>query len=214
MKISHWLRGASLTVALALTVGVTSAMAGSINGTVWINQVNQGAGNGDAADLNILPTITPSGTFTTNQINFNSNTTSYTIGPWLNNPSDLNPSSLSTDGMDNTIFEFTGETYLNAGANSLVVGHDDGAVLWFGSNEVVNAPFATSFDSTPFTYTASSAGYVPFTLWYGECCGAPAILEFTVNGAPPSSTPEPASLLLLGTGLLGAGLVSKKLWVR
>jgi hypothetical protein len=149
-------------------------------------------------------------------IDFRSPPAAYTVASFLNNPTfsnqvhGFNPSGIA----DNLELVITGSLFLNAGSNSLVVGHDDGAVLNIaGFGNVVNAPGPTSFSTSPFTVNAPSAGMYNFSLEYTECCGAPADLEFTVNNAPVTSTPEPSSIALFGTGLFAAaGMVRRRIF--
>jgi hypothetical protein len=140
-------------------------------------------------------------------IDFQSPPAAYTIAAFLNNPTFSNQvNGFNPNGIaDNLELVITGSLFLNAGSNSLVVGHDDGAVLNIaGFGNVVNAPGPTSFSNSPFTVNAASAGMYAFTLEYTECCGAPADLLFTVNNAPITTTPEPSSFALFGTGLFAA----------
>ncbi|MGH9479178.1 MAG: PEP-CTERM sorting domain-containing protein [Terriglobales bacterium] len=93
--------------------------------------------------------------------------------------------------------------HLKAGSNSFIVGHDDGVVLNVaGFGDVVYAPDATPSATSPFIVNAATAGNYTFTLWYSECCGAPADLEFKVNGGDVGAVPEPGSIALLGSGML------------
>lgn len=150
-------------------------------------------------------------------IDFTSPPSAYTTVGFLNNPTFSNQvNGFNPNGTaDNLELVISGSLFLNAGNNSLVVGHDDGAVLNIaGFGNVVNAPGPTSFSNSPFTVNAPSAGMYNFTLEYSECCTAPADLLFTVNNAPINgTTPEPSSFVLFGTGLFAAaGIVRRRIF--
>ncbi|MHB2008614.1 MAG: PEP-CTERM sorting domain-containing protein [Acidobacteriaceae bacterium] len=106
----------------------------------------------------------------------------------------------TTGGINNDIMDFTGTTYLQHGATYSVT-HDDGAYLEIG-NTWIWAPGYYTGDPTiakasTFKWNGMS-GPETFSLWYSEVNGAPATLMSNLALAP-----EPPSLLLLGTGLLG-----------
>jgi hypothetical protein len=165
-----------------------------------------------STNASIVPSPTlPSADFNSPDINFNTGSSDGTpLHTFLNNPTftnqqnGFNPNAAS----DNIFLEITGQTFLNAGANSFVVGHDDGVVLTFADasiGTVVNQPDPTAFVNTPFNVNAATAGLHAFDLKFTECCDGPANLVFTINGAPVGAVPEPSTLLLLASGLAGLG---------
>jgi hypothetical protein len=189
----------SASTAGAATLACPSSSA-TLIGCIWQNVPTSGA---NAA---LVPAGNPDAQFTTPAINYNSSVTGYTPLLFLNNPAFFNTSATwnPNASFNDTFIMFVGQTFLNAGANNFVVPHDDGLTLFFtGIGLVVNQPGPTAPVNTPFTVTAPSAGLYSFVLQYGECCGAPAVLGFQVNGTPIGNAPEPMSLLLVGTGLVG-----------
>jgi len=171
---------------------------------------------GNAADLANQGAGLASATFSIGAlgIDFTSPPSAYTITGFLNNPTFSNQvNGFNPNGSANNIeLVITGSLFLNAGNNSFVVGHDDGAVLNIaGFGNVVNAPGPTGFSNSPFTVNAASAGLYNFTLEYSECCSAPADLLFVVNNAPVgANTPEPSSFALFGTGLFAAAGIARR----
>src|ERR1017187_5794308 len=136
-----------LCTACALMVAAGAAQA-QISGSGWENQ---------SGSL-VIPGTTPNVTFTSPGINFNSAvSTYYTIGSWLNTGGATGVSysggAASGDSIDNMIFRLTGSVYLTAGANTLDIGHDDGVIVSInGIGTVLNAPGATSYVLSPYTF--------------------------------------------------------------
>jgi hypothetical protein len=195
---------AGFCVAAICVTGSINAAQAAINATIYENT---------SASTNALIANQPSNTgayatFSVPTINFNSNTNGYTIASFFNNPTFTGYNGFNAnDGIDNTYTLFTGTTYLNAGTNTFTTTHDDGFELSVpGVGFDLQQPGPTAPVATNYSITAPTAGFYGFTLAYGECCGAPATINFYVNGGPIiSSVPEPSTyaLLLAGLGLIG-----------
>ena len=109
---------------------------------------------------------------------------------------------LSTGGFSSvTLFD------LSFNANHWVTGtiwHDDGVSLYDNggsspADQIMNSAYPTVSIPTNFS-TVGTHG--PYNLWYLEANGAPSRL--TVNAT--DYVPEPGTMLLFATGLLGLGL--------
>jgi hypothetical protein len=132
----------------------------------------------------------------------------------------LSGASTGGDGINDDLFQFQGTTTLTNGSYNFE--HDDGLILYLTGNgltndAVIDAPGPTSAEATAFTVCASgcsaTAGTYSFTLDYAEVDGPPAELlaALPLTGPPPSVTPEPSSLALMGTGVLAlAGMVRRR----
>ncbi len=207
MKMLRFTGARHCATAIALAIGISSSANAAINVSLWTDEpvAVTNATLAVAAGLGA-----PDATTTVSALNFstgNSNVT--TIDGFLGSSIG---GAIGTHALNNTLFLFTGSTFLHAGVNSFVVPHDDGLQLNIdGIGLVVDEPGPTAEVDTPFDVTAPADGLYNFQLSYGECCGGPAVIRFDVNGSPAGGgggVPEPSNwaMMIGGFGLVGGAM--------
>ena len=139
--------------------------------------------------------------------NFSSNV-GYSVLDFLNSSAAFNIvgaagtlSSLLDDANGGTLMYFTGTVSVTTG-QVFTVTHDDGLTLIIGGLDLLFSPGPTSPIQSLATYTGPS-GNLAFQLVYGECCGAPAVLQVDLPFAAGVPEPETYALMFGGLGLVG-----------
>ena len=231
MKVSIGFRVAAY--AAAIVALSANARADFITGYGW---VSTDAVVGSATEASLALATCSHGTaacvpgnadvsFTTTGISFMPpGLISGTIAEWLassafplNSLVDTAPTSL----LSPTIWEFFGNTQVTGTPGSpqlFTIQHDDGVTFVVNGQTVVNAPGPTPPSVTTRSYTGGASLDAPFTLIYAECCRGDAVLATSLVGPgtapPPPGVPEPSSIVLLGSTLLGLGALARKRYSR
>jgi len=196
-------------VGSANSAWMPASPAWTIQGALWA------PADDSAMDPSILPADPATATFTVDALNFDSRRDTYTYDRFLRGDKVLNLNNLNwlswdstsiytkddfyTAGGKGTFFQFTGTAYFAANTE---IWHDDGFYLTLG---------ATDYDfSDPVAPTLSNlhnaAGNYDFVMNYGAWNNFPEVLI-----APMSApVPEPSTILLLGSGLMGLVLYGRK----